>query len=55
MTATAALYDVTIHDTPVIEVSNRVYNCGSPSTTIEESANATATIPATSAERMGRR
>jgi hypothetical protein len=42
------LYDVTIHDTPVIDVSKREYSCGNASTTIDESANAIATIAATS-------
>src|SRR5436190_399192 len=48
VSATAALYAVTIHDTPVIDVSKREYSCGSARTTIDESANAIATSAATS-------
>src|SRR5436190_1092297 len=48
VSATAALYAVTIQDTPVIDVSKREYSCGSARTTIDESANAIATSAATS-------
>src|SRR5580765_1339847 len=51
VTATAALYDVITHDTPVIDVSKREYSCGRARTTIDESANAIATSAATSAAR----
>src|SRR5215468_10398502 len=51
VTATAALYDVTIHDTPVIDVSKREYSCGRARTTMDESAKAIATSAATVAPR----
>jgi hypothetical protein len=53
------LYEVITHDTPTIVVLNAPYRFGSASTTIEESANATATEAATAAvssrRRSGRR
>src|SRR5262245_53074792 len=58
-TATTRLYEVITHETPTIEVLNAPYRSGSARTTIDESANATATDAATaivsSRRRSGRR
>ena len=43
------------HDTPTIEVANLEYRSGRASTTIDESANATATAAATTSASADRR